>query len=178
MRRLLVTVPFLIIFVMIAAGCTSKAPQVFTTTNGLIELQFPAGWYENPKDHPFDLQCFSKKREMSTAVFVYFKADFTEDSAPRDTLEWQIEDLSSKRENFKRHEAEQTVQLKDKTLTTIVYSGERDSSKGYYRFALVEFAETPELFLVVIQTVAPSNWAKYKLILEQITKSAHLVKQS
>lgn len=174
MRRLLFALAILMM-----AGCMPKpvenaGSQFFATANGPVELQFPAGWHENEEDHPYDLQCLSKYERMNTGVFLFTKADLAEDFTPEEILDLQIADLESKRKNFKILEERRKVQLEKKTLTTSVFSGEKGSSRYYYKFTLVEFTENPEIILVVLQVSIPSYWAQNKPVLEEITKSARI----
>ena len=145
--------------------------QSVTLADGLIELQFPSRWYENESEHPYDLQYFSKNQSMTTGIFVYKLEDLAGDSTPQRMLAWHIDDLKSKRENFTVKEPEQTASLGEKTITTAVYSGDKDGSRYYYKFTLVEFAESPAQFLVALQVAIPSQWSKSKPILEEITRS-------
>ena len=89
-------------------------------------------------------------------------------------LERQIQDLRSKRGNFTVVEKERVVQLEGKRLTTVVYAGDKDSSRYYYRFTLIEFAENPGLIPVVLQISIPSDWRENKPVLEAITASARI----
>lgn len=173
--------PWLIVALLVfsTAGCGREATsgsdqQRFAVANGLVEFTFPAGWYENEEQHPFDLQCFSKDQRMNTGVFLYAKEDQAQDISPRDLLEQHIQDLRSKRKNFKMLEEERVVQLPGKTLTTVVYSGEKDSSKSYYRFTLIEFAENSAPIPIVLQVSVPSTWNENRPDLEAITASAHI----
>ena len=111
---------------------------------------------------------------MNTGVFLFTKEDLAEDVVPRELLERQVQDLGSKRKNFKVVEEEQVVQLEGKTLTTIVYSGEKGSSRDYYRFTLIEFAGNPALIPIVLQVSIPSDWDKNEPVLEAITASARI----
>ncbi len=166
-----------VLLLVLAAGCerartAEPGYQHFAVANGPVEFTFPAGWYKNPKEHPFDLQCFSKHERMNTGVFLFAKEDLAQDVAPRELLELQIQDLASKRKNFEVVEEEQVIQLEGKRLTTVVFAGEKGSSRDYYRFTLVEFTGTPALIPVVLQVSIPSYWHDNKPILEAITASA------
>jgi hypothetical protein len=172
------------LLVLSAAGC-GRAPadkpsgeQYFAAANGPVEFAFPPGWYKNPKEHPFDLQLFSKQDRMNTGVFLFAKEDLAEDLAPGELFERQIQDLGSKRKNFKVVEAERVVALQGKKLTSVVYSGEKGSSRDYYRFTLIEFAEAPGLIPVVLQVSIPSYWDENKPVLEAITASARVTKEA
>ena len=167
------------LLVISAAGC-QRAPtdksgnQYFAAANGPVEFAFPAGWYKNREEHPFDLQCFSRDGRMNTGVFLFSKEDLAEKVVPRELLERQIRDLGSKRHNFKVVEEEQVVQLEGKRLTAVVYSGEKGPSRDYYRFTLVEFADSPALIPIVLQVSIPSYWPQNKSVLEAITASARI----
>ncbi len=166
--------------VLAASGCArppadaSSVQQHVAVANGSVELSFPAGWYKNPRKHPFDLQLFSKNDRMNTGVFLFAKEDLAEDLAPRELLARQIQDLRSKRRNFHPVELEQVASLKGKTLTSVVYSGDKDASRDYYRFTLIEFAENPALVAVAIQVSLPEYWRANKPVLEAITASARV----
>ena len=160
-------------------GCTgrneaSSARVSFVTEYAPMEFSFPAGWYATPEDNPYDLQCFSQFQRMNTGVFAFKKGDIAADAAPIDTFWAQIEDLKSKRRNFKEFEAIQTLEHDDKTVTSIAYIGDKDASRNCYRFSLIEFAADDNRFAVVLQVAVPGEWERRKPILEEITRSAKL----
>jgi len=144
----------------------------FITKSAPIEFSFPAGWYVNPQDHPFDLQCFSRFKEMNTGVFVFKKVDVALDSTPTDIFGTQVNDLKSKRRNFEELEALQKHEYEDKTVTSITYLGDKDSSRNCYTFSLIEFRADNSKFAVVLQVSLPGNWKTNKPVLESITRSA------
>lgn len=148
--------------------------QRVTLADGLLELKFPSGWYENKSEHPFDLQYFSKNKSMTTGIFLYKLEDLAADSTPQRMLAWHIDDLKSKRENFTVVEPEQTESLGEKTITTTVYSGDKDASRCYYKLTLVEFVESRAQFLVALQVAIPSQWRQSQPILEEIIRSARI----
>jgi hypothetical protein len=167
------------VMVVLLAGCTLEASenatgQYFATSNGPVEFLFPAGWHKSKSENPYDLQCFSRFERMTTGVFLFAKEDLAEDLKPRELLQLQIDDLKSKRKNFKIKDGEHVVQARGTKQTTVVYSGEKGSSRYYYRFTLVEFDKNPEMIAVVLQVAIPSSWTKHKPILEKITKSARV----
>lgn len=169
---------FLIPTLLFTLGCardsTAPAGQYVATANGPVEFQFPAGWHENEEEHPFDLQWLSNDQRTNTGVFLFAKEDLAEDFAPSTLFERQIDDLRSKRKNFDALEPKRVVKVGNKTLTTAVFSGEKDSSRAFYRFTLIEFADNPEWLPFVLQVSIPSYWEKTKPVLEGITASARI----
>ena len=171
--------PIVFATILAFAGCGIQLQKdaehrFFASADGSVELQFPGGWHENEKDNPYDLQCFSKHEDMNTGVFVYKEKDLATDFTPRDVLQSHIDDLRSKRDHFTILEQQTVTEHDKKTLTTVVYSGDKAASKYYYRITLIEFSENPGLPAVVIQVTFPSDWVQHKPILEDITISARL----
>jgi len=156
----------------------SNASKFISTSDGMVELSFPAGWHKNPKKHPYDLQCLSKESEMNTGVFQFSTKDLARDTTGKTILGFQIEDLRSKRQNFEIEEPEEIIKLENKVLTTILFSGEKDKSRYFYKYTLVEFNDNSEIFIVVLQVAVPSLWVKVKPILNEIIKSARISQNS
>ncbi len=177
MNRILVAVAMLALMACTQDSSEESAPQYFATANGPVEFEFPSGWYKNEERHPFDLQCFSEYERMNTGVFLFAAEDLAEDLSPREVLQRQIDDMSSKRENFRILEEEQVIQREGQTLTTVVFSGEKDSSRSFYKFTLIEFTESPELIPVLLQVSTPSYWNEHKPVLEGIAASGRVRKQ-
>lgn len=145
-----------------------------TTKEGLIEATLPLGWYANPDEHPYDLQYFSGDQRTNTGIFVYNRSDFASDMTTENILEFQIEDLGSKRENFEVVEPQSTSELPDKTITTATYAGDKDGSRFNYKFSIVEFAANPDVLAVTLQVAFPSEWAEKKPLLIKITEDLRL----
>ena len=144
----------------------------FVTKYAPIEFSFPPGWHTNRDDHPYDLQCFSSSKDMNTGVFVFKRIDLAADSEPIDTFWKQVNDLKSKRASFEELEALHTLNYDDKTVTSITYLGDKDSSRYCYQFSLIEFKADNSKFAVVLQVARPGGWEKSKPILGEIVRSA------
>lgn len=112
---------------------------------------------------------------MNTGVFVFKSIDLAADSEPIDTFWKQVNDVKSKRDRFEELEALQTLNYDDKTVTSITYLGEKDSSRYCYRFSLIEFKADNSKFAVVLQVALPGEWEKSKPILQEIVRSARLL---
>lgn len=137
-----------------------------------MEFCFPAGWYLNPEDNPYDLQCFSQFDRMNTGVFAYKKMDLAADATPLDIFREHVKDLRSKRTNFEQLEAETTVEHEDKTITAVTYLGDRDAKRFCYRMSLIEFRDDDSRFAIVLQVTHPGEWERNKPVLARITRSA------
>lgn len=161
------------VIVLLSCARMDESPRVsFITKYTPIEFSFPVGWHANQDDHPYDLQCSSSSKNMNTGVFAFKRIDIAADSNPIDTFWKQVNDLKSKRRNFEELEALQTLNYDDKTVTSITYLGEKDSSRYCYRFSLIEFKKDNSKFAVVVQVALPGEWEKSKPVLVEITRSA------
>ena len=112
---------------------------------------------------------------MNTGVFVFKSCDLAEDSDPYDIFLTQINDMASKRKNFKQFEAIEKIEYSDKKVATITFTGEMDYLKYCYRFSLIEFLTDKSCFAVVLQVATPGEWEESKPILETIIGSAKTV---
>jgi hypothetical protein len=178
MRKPITAVAITILVIAAAfLGCNVKTEGSskrvsFVTKSAPIEFSFPAGWSQNQKQNPYDLQCIAPSQSMNTGVFAYQKVDLAADSKPIDHLWSHVNDIKSKRKNFKELEAIQTYQHGDTSITSISFTGQKDSSRNCYRFSLVEFKADPSKFAVLIQVALPGEWNQSKPVLDEITKSA------
>ncbi len=142
--------------------------------NSVIEFTFPDGWFPNKEKNPFDLQYFSRFEQLTTGVFLYKKIDLSSSYTARKLLDVHINDLKSKRNNFKILETEKEFQSGGMNIITVAYSGERGVSRNYYKFSIIESKKPADAYLVILQTVIPSQWNKRKATLEKIIKSVRI----
>jgi hypothetical protein len=166
-------------FLVLLAGCTDgksgSGPVSFTSEYVPMTFQFPSGWHLNKDDHPYDLQCFSQFKAMNTGVFAFKKSDLATDSTPTDIFWAQIEDLESKRENFKIFEDESKSETESLIITTIAFKGDKGHSSFCYKFSLIEFKSDETVFAVTLQVTAPGNWEKNQPVFDEIIQSAQLL---
>jgi acid stress-induced BolA-like protein IbaG/YrbA len=165
--------------VVLAAGCighnhAESARVSFVTKIVPIEFTFPAGWNENSKVHPYDLQCMSADQRLNTGVFVFPISDLAAGTKPLEIFWEQVDDLKGKRKNLEEIEGVQTRHHKGKTITSLCFSGEKDLSRNYYAVTLIEFEEDKEVFAVAIQVALPSEWNEGKSTLQEIIESARV----
>jgi hypothetical protein len=146
--------------------------ESFITGTSPIKFTFPKGWSKNTKENPFDLQCFSKNERQNLGVFVFNKADMASTAKPLDTLMMQIEDMRSKRKNFREKEPLATVQKDNATFTTISFIGELDDSAWYYRYTLIDFKEGSDVFAIALQIGFPSEIKKNRDLFDSIIYTA------
>jgi hypothetical protein len=176
MRRSLkffVTLSLTVSLLVAGAGhdCRAADPVSFETAYGAMQFTYPPGWFQNPEQHPYDLQCFAPDEQMNTGVFVYLKADLAADVTPHAILDSQVDDLRSKRRKFTELVAENRVAADGKTLTSVAYTGEKGLSRYVYRFTLIEFDDDPSQIAVALQVAIPGRWQASAPVLDAITRS-------
>lgn len=142
----------------------SKAPP--------IQFTFPSDWSPNTKKHPFDLQCFSRNQDLNTGVFTFRDSDLPEDTTTLDVLRMQIDDIKSKRQNFKELEGVKTREINGKRISTTAFSADASGTMNYYRFTLIEFTDDPTRFAILLQISIPESWEKSGPIFAAIAESA------
>ncbi len=168
---------YAVLAVAFLTACTGSPPKAtgpvsLATSSGRVEFDFPAGWFPNPSNHPFDLQVLSEREQANTGVFEWTSVNVDGNYRPRELLEIQISDMRSQRENFEVFEEESVIRAEGKTLTSIVYSGENQSGPFLYAYTLITFEADPALAVVALQVVLPEKWQQFKPVLKSITASA------
>lgn len=155
-------------------GTWVVAPDpVFTTIDGRVNIQVPAGWHRNEGSHPFDLQLFAPDRKSNLGLFVYPAQDLAA-GASGTLLQSAVDDLRAKRANFTLVEAEVSERLTDRVLTTVVYVGENEALRSYYRFTLIDFDADGSPLVTALQVVVPSEWARAEPVLAAAMRTVSL----
>lgn len=164
---------FFVILFLVNSGQAAAATNfpVFLTKSQSVVFKFPYGWYKNPDDHPYDLQCFSADKSEVTGVFEFLAETLSEGFQAQDIFAFQIADIESKRENFKLYADEQVFDTKNKRVTTRVYSGEKSHLRHLYVFSLLEFKKSGTV-VVVLQITFPSEWQRNRATLHKIVMNA------
>lgn len=176
------------IILCLAAGCSpakrpgqAKAPaqeemetaaaETAVSTDKSLIMTIPEGWeaYEDPD--PYDLRLKSSKGY--TGVFVYDDGDFDEGTEAGEVLDYQIQDLMSRREEVAVYRDLETETLEGRVITRITYTGTKDLTENIYHFSLVDF-ESEDKFAVIIQSSLPEEFEENLEELNTMVESAKL----
>ena len=147
--------------------------QTLSFADGAVTIDVPAEWGPNPGQHPFDEQYIAPDKRVGTGVRALTIADLAEGQVPKDAYLLDIEILTAQG-GYIESEPEVVETLDDKTITTSTYIGEMNGLDIYYKFALIEFSENPDVFLTMIQGGAPEDWDAANEILMKVNRSATL----
>ncbi|SQI35631.1 Uncharacterised protein [Leminorella richardii] len=142
-----------------------------------LEVQAPDDWRKNEDKTPFDLQLLSGNERANSGIFYYYKSDLSESQTPAVVFQKQIEDMQSKRQNFREVEKARQETIGQKSVTYVLYKGERNDTAYYYYFTLVESSAHPDMFLVMVQVTFPSEWKINQPTLDAISASAKVLKE-
>lgn len=141
-----------------------------------IGFDFPDDWLKNTRKNPYDLQYLAKSRRMNSAVFLYHKIDLAKKMSAEKLLQFQVEDLRGKRENFEIFAEEQSLKHASGSIITTEFAAEKDNARNYYKVSVIELDDAPLVYLATIQVSVPSAWKKNKNVLEAILQSAKVLK--
>ena len=147
-----------------------KAQSVVYFDDYDYSVQFPSGWEKLENDN-FDLRCSLNDGEQHALFWVYNDLDLSKDSTRNSIYKEGIDNILSARQNVELIEDEKTATTGNKTITTILYSAEKESTKFYYYYCLVEIEGTDDYFWVLftaIPSVAQKNIDKWNSITESI----------
>lgn len=172
-------IPLLLALLLILVACEAK-PLTYQTQTISSEqvsmkatVEFPSTWTEGEKG-PFDMQWWSADKSTNSGFFLYRRSDFKEGAQLADMLGFHVDDIGSKRENFKELEAPKPFDHPKSKEIAGVYEGTRNGKTNVYRFAAIEFTDEPELVVVSLQVALPEEWPKSRATLERITASLAL----
>jgi hypothetical protein len=140
-------------------------------TQGQMSVSFPKDWKLNQETNPYDVQYLSPKGDTNMGIFLYAKEDLAEEDGIQKLLDFHVEDLKSKRQNFKLVEPQTTIETADKTITQVVYSGEKNGGAFYYQFSAIEFKDSNNTIPITLAVSLPSAWDNSKATLAKIHNS-------
>jgi hypothetical protein len=148
--------------------------NVFKVNRFPIQFAFPSDWKMVNKDNPFDLQLTNNNAYFS--VFAFEKIDLAEGQTPQSIFNRQNDDLLGKRTNTKLVSTQSTMSG-NITRNSKLYFGEKDGSKNYYYFSLIQFNDNPDVFMWVLISAIPS-YAKREIVnWNNILSSATLISE-
>lgn len=130
--------------------------------------------FENSNIGEYDLYLKDNKRQIIMGVFTYNLNDFEENSAS-EILNNQVEYFKKTRNDMKIYKKEKILDLSDKTITKVEYSGKStDSSECIYIFSVTEFKELTGYVIYSNQVLLKSDYENYSKELNNILKNAKL----
>ncbi len=166
---------FVVLMSIVLTACVSgfSATQemeksVYKTKGG--EIGFLLEGYEYIEQGPYDLYCKSDDAYMG--VFVYNVKDIASGSTKKDILDWQVEDLMSKRENPTKYGELKEIRYMDKIIYQKIYTADKDDMKHIYFFNIIDFGNKEDTFAYVLFSTSVSYGEEHKEDFNNILKAA------
>lgn len=173
MSRFKVLLSFLVmVFLMTGCSGIAEEDQIMQVEGYDLNLTLPGNWEKVTKENPYDLYCTNGSAYMG--MFVYYNIDLPEGETPDQIYDYQIEDLFAQRENMKIVEEKAVEVTNGKTITSTMYSAEREGTKNYYYCNLIQFEGDVDRFMWVIFTGLPSYAEKHVEEWETILRSVEV----
>lgn len=148
----------------------NNEPNVFPVASYDIWITTPGDWEQQDADN-LDLQCLDAKQNLYLSAYGYWDIDLPEDlSAPEELFHQQNLLILDLRKNVQEIESLSTANDTDKTVYSVLFSAERDGSKNYYDFYMIDFKHT-EQKLWILFTGIPSTIESNRNIIRDIVSN-------
>ncbi len=116
----------------------------------------------------------TKNDKQIVGFFTYLLNEYEENSS-KEILDRQISYFANSRKDFKLFKKENIIELDDKKITKVEYSGSnKDSSKCVYVFAVIDFVNDPNYVVYANEVILQSEYEKNIGEMIDILKSAKL----
>lgn len=114
------------------------------------------------------------KNRQALGVFTYYLNEYEENSS-KQILDKQINYFLENKKNMKIFKKEYTTSLDDKTITTVEYSGNADTSTDcIYIFSVIDFSADTNYVVYVNEIILKKDYEKVISQMKDILKSAKL----
>ena len=114
------------------------------------------------------------KNRQALGVFTYYLNEYEENSS-KQILDKQINYFLENKKNMKIFKKEYTTTLDDKTITTVEYSGNADTSTDcIYIFSVIDFSADTNYVVYVNEIILKKDYEKVISQMKDILKSAKL----
>ncbi len=180
LKWLIIVVPFILvlIFITIALLLSNKEEEVkiinkeFVTKDGRVTFSADAKYVSSDKGE-YDLY-LNKDKKQIVGIFTYNLSEY-EEKTDKEILDKQVGGFIESRKNTTLLKKESTIEMDDKKITKIEYSGKTDkSSECVYIFSVITFTNDPNYVIYVNEVILKSNYEKNISEMISILKSAKL----
>lgn len=173
---------------MLAFGLVSCSDNAKTTTtqaaewtneikslDGKWKIKTPDDWKSSDLTNVAgDLA--AESNNAFTKLFIYTTDEIPENETKESTLQFHIDDIKSKRDDFKIEEDKTTYEANGKQITKVKCSGKKDGQESVYYFNLIHFGDNDTNFAVSLQTCFPEDFNKLQDTLDKVIQSYEAVK--
>ncbi len=173
MKKKVFLVMALVLLITSVIACSSKesrATTVHKSKDG--KVGFLADGYTEIEHKAFDIRC--KSDEGVIGLMLYNMKDFRDGYTKMDVLDFQVNDLMSKRENPVLKSDLKKIEHNGKVIYQKIYLAEKGNNKFMYIFNLVDFGEEKDEVAYVIITSRVSYGERHMDDFNEIVKTTEL----
>lgn len=129
--------------------------------------------YKQEEKGEYDLY-LNKNNKQILGVFTYNTNEY-EEKTSKEILDKQVNNFISTRKNMKLFKKEETIDLEDKTIIKVEYSGKTEkSSECVYIFSTINFKSDPNYIVYVNEVIIKNTYEENIREMLNILKSAKL----
>ena len=173
---LIVPVILIVIFVIVANIINSKPKEVrkvnYTTKDNRVVFTFNEDFIKKDVGD-YDLYATKNDRQIF-GLFTYNLNEYEENNS-KEILDKQISYFLETRKNMKLYKKESKIEMDDKIITKIEYSGKSDeSSDCVYIFSVIDFKADTNYVVYANEVIIENEYEKNIGEMTDILKSAKL----
>ncbi len=180
LKWLIIIVPFvlIILFISFASLLSNKEKEEiinlkeFKTKDNRVTINADEK-YKLEEKGEYDLY-LNKDNKQVVGVFSYNLSDYEEKSS-KEILDKQVNAFIASRKNMSLFKKEETIDMDDKIITKVEYSGKAEkSSECVYIFSTIAFKSDSDYVLYINEVMLKDSYEKNSTQMIDIIKSAKL----
>ena len=145
----------------------------YKTKDGVTTFIFKHG-YKTLEVGEYDLYVKNQAKNIIFSAFTYDTTKY-EQKTPDDFINKGITDISNNKEKFDKTKEKEVIDLDDKVITTIEYTGKtKESSLCVYKISVISYKEKNDYLVYVVQVITKNNYDLYNKEILDILKNSKI----
>lgn len=153
-------------------GESINKPRIFSSEDETVQITMPANWKRFEKNTNYSFY----KQDKNGFLYFYTKSYNKNELDPIDSFNATKHSIENNFEEAKIYKPEWTEDLKDKTITSIVYEYNLDGQIVYSYFSIIDFKNTNIFAMSNSDIAINGTFDNVSNELEEITKSITIKK--
>lgn len=176
---ILIPVFLILLFILVAAlipNTAAKKEEIklkeFKTKDGRVTLM-ASEKFKSKETGEYDIYLDKDKKQI-VGGFTYTLSEY-EEKTSKEVLDHQVNNFISTRQDMKLFKKERKIDLDDKVITIVEYSGKTEkSSDCVYIFSVIDFKQDPNYVVYINEVIIENNYETNIGEMTDILKSAKL----
>lgn len=145
----------------------------YKTKDNITSFIFRHG-YKVSEVGEYDLYVQNKTKNIIFTAFTYDTTKYEQKSAD-DFINKGVNDISNNKEKFDISKEKEVIELDDKTITTIEYTGKtKESSLCVYKISVISYKAKSDYLVYVVEVVTKNNYDLYEKEILEILKNSKI----